>query len=50
MSASGSTDDIVQSITYDLAFNKPTQIVSPNGLTTNFTYDINGNVVSKQVI
>jgi RHS repeat-associated protein len=50
MSASWSSNDIVSTATYDLTFNKPTQIVSSEWLTTNFTYDTNWNLLTKVVL
>ncbi|MDD3144653.1 MAG: M15 family metallopeptidase [Candidatus Gracilibacteria bacterium] len=49
-SSTGSTSDIVLNYTYDLNTNKPTQIIEPNGLITNLTYDANNNLVSKEII
>jgi RHS repeat-associated protein len=50
MSASWSSSDIVSNATYDLRFNKPTQIISANWLVTNFTYDNNWNVLTKEIL
>jgi YD repeat-containing protein len=47
--APDSSDDIVTKYRYDTRFQKPTQIISPNGAITNFTLDVQGNVVKKVV-
>jgi YD repeat-containing protein len=39
--------DIVTKMTYDLTFNKPTQVIQPNGLVLDYVLDENGNVISK---
>lgn len=50
MSLSGSSSDIVSTATYNLTFNKPTQTIWANGLTTNYTYDSFWNILSKEII
>ncbi len=50
MNLSDSNDDIVTSYTYNLDFNKPIQIVSPNWAIVNFTLDVNWNIIEKEII
>jgi YD repeat-containing protein len=50
MSSSWSSNDLVSTTTYDLRFNKPTQIISPRELVTNFTYDNSWNLLTKEIL
>ena len=50
INAVDSIDDIITSFTYDLNFNKPTTIVSPNGTIINFELDLNWNIINKEIL